>query len=146
MVMQHKGNLWIMIAYDIALFFLMIYGYLISSSVKQTKLHIVLEKNALLFKSIVVGITLVVCAYLLMEAIHANLVVTQFLSALGGLIGTLLLAFHKKVTNKIGWVFYFFTHLIVVYLMYKTDSPFLALCQIASAYVAYLGFRNESKK
>jgi hypothetical protein len=76
----------------------------------------------------------------------ANLVVIQFASALGGLIGTLLLAFHRKVTNKVGWVFYFFTHIIVTYLMYKTDSPFLAVCQIASAYVALLGIRNELKK
>ncbi|HRH30980.1 MAG TPA: nicotinamide mononucleotide transporter [Candidatus Paceibacterota bacterium] len=145
MVLQNKGNLWIMIVYDIALICLMIYGYLLSSS-KNNKLSNLLRKWNVVFKFVVSFVTIVVCVFLLIQAVSANLIVIQFLSAIGGLVGTLLLAFNTKSTNKIGWVVYFFTHLIVVYLMIETDSVFIAICQVFSAWVAVLGFRDELKK
>lgn len=145
MLLQHNLNLWIMIIYDIALFFLMVYGCLVSASKQYPKLHSFLEKNGLVFKAIVAILTIVVCTYLLIEAMLAKIIVVQFLSALGGLVGTLLLALHKKTTNKIGWVVYFLTHVITTYLMFKTGSPFIAWCQIASAGVSVLAFVREVK-
>lgn len=143
MLLQHNLNLWIMIIYDIALFFLMVYGCLVSTSKQNPKLHSFLEKNGLTFKIIVATLTIAVCSYLLIEAMLAKIIVVQFFSALGGLVGTLLLALHKKTTNKIGWVVYFITHIITTYLMFKTDSPFIAWCQIASAIVSVLAFVKE---
>ncbi len=143
MVLQHKLNLWIMVVYDIALLFLMIYGYLVSSSFHNSFLSEKLKRWDLLFKSLVVSITGLVCLVLMIKAINAELVIVQFLSAVGGLIGTLLLAFHRKSLNKAGWVTYFLTHVLVTYLMFETGSPFIAICQILSAVVALLGLRNE---
>jgi len=143
MTLEHKLNLWIMIVYDVALFFLMIYGYLVSHSVKNIHLNEILKKWNVPFKVVVVSLTIMVCSFLLKKAITADLVVEQFLSAVGGLVGTLMLAFNKSLTNRIGWVTYFFTHLVVTYLMIKTNSPFIAICQVLSAIVSIFGFRRE---
>jgi hypothetical protein len=146
MIWQHRGNLWIMIVYDIALFFLMVYGYLVLSSIKNVQLNIFLKRWNLLFKIIVVLITFITCLILLFQAINEQLIFLQFFSTLGGLIGTLLLTFNKKSTNKIGWAVYFLTRLIITDLMLKTGSPFIAICQIFSAIVAIFGLKNEFKK
>lgn len=144
MIFEDKLNLWIMIVYDIALFCVMAYGYLISHSVKKVHFRKLLQKYGLSFKIGIVSFTIVICTYLFLQ-ISANFVVEQFLSALGGMIGTLLLAFNKRLTNKIGWVFYFFTHLVVTYLMLQTNSEFIAVCQVLSAGVSILGLRREMK-
>lgn len=146
MVWEHKGNLWIMVVYDIALFFLMVYGYLVSSSVKNPPREAFLKKWNVVFKLIVVSITTLVCLIFLIQAITANLVFVQFFGALGGLVGTLLLAFHKSLTNKIGWICYLFAHLFVTYLMFKNDSVFFAICQIISAGISVLALRDEIGK
>ncbi len=144
MIFEDKLNLWIMIVYDIALFCVMAYGYVISHSVKKVHLNKFLQKYGLPFKVGIVSFTITVCTYLFLQ-ISADFVVEQFLSALGGMCGTLLLAFNKRLTNKIGWIFYFFTHLVVTCLMLKTNSPFIAVCQILSAIVSVLGLIREMK-
>lgn len=146
MVLQDKGNLWIMVVYDCALLILMVYGYLLSSSAHNFGLSEVLKKWNLLFKIGVAAITITICLVLLFQALTANLIIIQFLSAAGGLIGTLLLAFNTKGTNTIGWIFYAMTHCLVTYLMFETGSPFIAICQIFSAIVAILGLINELRK
>ncbi len=146
MILQNIGNLWIMIVYDIALLFLMIYGYLVSSSIKNKHLYGVLKKWNLVFKISVISVTSITCFILLIQAVTAKLVLVQFFSVLGGLLGTLLLAFNTRATNKTGWVTYFFTHCLVTYLMFETNSPFIAACQIFSAIVAVFGLRNELRK
>lgn len=148
MILENRGNLWIMIVYDVALLFLMIYGYLVSSSAKNkdVRLNDFLKKWNLRFKITISALTTAVCLFMLVQALTANLVVIQFLSAVGGLLGTLLLAFNTRATNIIGWITYLITHGIVTYLMMETGSPFIALCQIFSAIVAILGIRNELRK
>lgn len=141
-----QENLWIMVVYDISLIFLMIYGYIVSSSHTSEKRKQLIKKWNVHFKITVVSITIIVCAYFLYSAITAQLVFIQFLSAVGGLAGTLLLAFNRPSTNMIGWVFYFITHSIVTYLMFETGSPAIALCQIFSAWVALLGFIDEVRE
>ncbi len=146
MVYEHKYNLWIMVVYDVALVFFMLYGYAISHSENNVRFRNTLKKYGFVFKLIIAVIAIVVCTIMLVQAINSNLVITQFLSVIGGLSGTLLLAVNKKQTNKIGWIVYFITHCIVTYLMIMTDSPAIAVCQVFSAIVALLGFRDESKK
>jgi hypothetical protein len=146
MVLQNKGNLWIMVVYDCALLLLMVYGYLLSSGTNNFGLRKILSRWDLPFKFGIVTITTVVCIFLLSQALTANLIVLQFLCAAGGLIGTLLLAFNTKGTNTVGWIFYTVTHCLVTYLMWETGSPFIAICQIFSAVVAILGLRNELRK
>lgn len=146
MVLQNKGNLWILVVYDCALLVLMVYGYLLSSSAHNFGLSEVLKKWNLVFKIGVTTITIAICIVLLSQALTANLIVIQFLSAAGGLIGTLLLAFNTKGTNTVGWIFYAMTHCLVTYLMWETGSPFIAICQIPSAIVALLGLKNELRK
>jgi hypothetical protein len=143
MILEDQGNLWIMIVYDVAIIFLMIYGYLVSVSDNNTHLAEIFKKHSLLFKVVIVSITFIVCLGLLVQAINANLVIIQFLSAVGGLAGTLLLAFNKRISSITGWVFYFFTHLIVVYLMLETGSPWIAICQVLSAIISIAGFKKE---
>ncbi|MCE9585527.1 nicotinamide mononucleotide transporter [Candidatus Nomurabacteria bacterium] len=143
MVLEDRGNLWIMVVYDVALIFIMIYGYLVSSSVKKHNLNKVLKKWNLIFKIVIFTITTVVCIFFLIQAINENLVLIQFFSVLGGLVGTIFLALNKKTVNIIGWISYLFTHLLVTYLMIETGSPFIAICQIFSAAVAFAGMRNE---
>lgn len=143
MTFEHKGNFWIMIVYDIALFFLMMFGYIISLSKANVILNNKLKKWNVPFKVVTVTITICVCFFLLLQALTANLVMIQFLSSFGGLMGTLFLAFNTRKTNQIGWVFYCITHCIVTYLFFKTDSPFLAVCQIASAIISVFGLHNE---
>lgn len=146
MVLENRGNLWIMVVYDVALFFLMIYGYLVSSSVKNPPRVAFLKKWNVVFKLIVVSITTVVCLIFLIQAITADLVFVQFLGALGGLIGTLLLAFHKSLTNKVGWMCYLFANLLIAYLMFEKDSMFFSVCQIISAGISVLALKDEIEK
>ncbi len=148
MVLQDRGNLWIMIVYDGALLFLMIYGYLVSVTAKSknVRLNEHLKKWNLRFKITISSLTITVCLFMLIQAITANLVVVQFLSAVGGLLGTLLLAFNTRVANIIGWMTYLVTHGIVTCLMMETGSPFIAFCQVVSAVIAILGIVNEFKK
>ncbi len=143
MILEDRGNLWIMIVYDVALLFLMSYGYFVSISDTSIRLREMFKKYSLLFKIAVVSITFIVCLGLLVQAINANLVIIQFLSAVGGLAGALLLAFNKRISSIAGWVFYFFTHLIVVYLMLETGSPWIATCQVLSAIISIAGFKKE---
>lgn len=143
MIFDPEKNLWIMVIYDLALVVLMVYGYLVARSKKDERMMKLLLKQNFAIKLPVIGLTIVVCVYLLIQAITAQLIVVQFLSAVGGLTGTLLVAFKKRKTNMFGWAVYFITHLLVTYLMLKTDSPFIAACQIFSAWVAILGFRDE---
>ncbi|MFA7315724.1 MAG: nicotinamide mononucleotide transporter [Candidatus Paceibacterota bacterium] len=145
MVLQHKANLWIMVVLDIALIVLMTYGYLIARSKEGDRLKGFLKEWNVLFKGIVLVITIFVCSLFLIEAIASTLVLTQFLFAVGSLFGTLLLAFNKKVTNIIGWVLYFVAHVILTYTMFKTDSPILAVFQILSALIAIDGISKELK-
>jgi hypothetical protein len=142
MILESKLNLWIMIIYDVALFCVMAYGYLLSHSKNKIHLREFLQKYGLRIKIGIVSFTIIVCGYLFSQ-ISADFVLEQFLSALGGMFGTLFLAFNKRFTNKIGWVVYFFTHLIVTDLMIKTNSPFIAACQVASAFVSILGLVRE---
>lgn len=146
MIWEDKGNLWILVVYDCALLVLMIYGYLLSSTAHNFGLSKVLKKWNLVFKIGVAAITITICLVLLFQALTANLIVIQFLSAIGGLIGTLLLAFNNKGTNILGWILYAVTHCIVTYLMWETGSPFIAICQIFSAIIAILGLKNELRK
>lgn len=146
MVLEHKGDLWIMVVYDFALFFLMVYGCLVSFSVTNPRRGNFLKKWNLVFKSIVVSITTIVCFLLLIQALTADLIFVQFLGALCGLLGTLLLAFNKNLTNKIGWVCYVFMNLFVAYLMFKKNSPFFMVCQIISAGISFLGLKDELQK
>jgi hypothetical protein len=143
MTFENKGNFWIMIVYDIALFFLMAFGYIIALSKNNAVINSLLQKWSVPFKVITVTITVGVCSFLLLQALTANLVIIQFLSSVGGLMGTLFLAFNTRTTNQVGWVFYCFTHCIVTYLFFKTDSPFLAVCQIGSAIISVFGLYNE---
>lgn len=148
MVLEHKPDLWIMIVYDCALLVLMVYGYIVNHSNHQIKFKKTLVRYGVAFKVVVVSITTFVCLFLLAKAAGADktLKVVQFLSAVFGLIGTLLLAFNTKISNCFGWVSYFFAHCFVTYLMLQTDSPFIAFCQVISAGVSYFGIKNELKK
>jgi len=146
MVLQHKANFWIMVVLNIALVVLMTYGYLIARSKEGDRLKSLLKKWNVLFKGIVLVITVSVCSLFLIEALTSTLVLTQFLFAVGSLFGTLLLAFDKRITNSIGWGLYFVAHVILTYTMFKTDSPILAVFQILSALIAIEGIYKEFKK
>ena len=146
MILQHKANLWIMIVLDIALVFLMLYGYLVAKSKKGTKFKEYLEKRNLLFKSIIVAIIIFVCTLLLIEAITSQLVIIQFFFAILTMFGTLFLALDKKIPNIAGWIFLFIAHVICTYIMFKTDSPIIAVFQILSALVALDGIRKELER
>ncbi len=146
MVLQHKANLWIMVVMDIALVILMTYGYLVNRSEKGDKLKDLLKKWNVLFKTIVIIVTIVVCGLFLIEAISSDLVILQFVFAVGSLFGTLLLAFNKKSTNIIGWVLYVIAHTVIAYVMFKTSSPILAIFQILSIFIAIEGIYKEMKK
>ncbi len=144
MILLHKGDLWIMIVYDIALFFLMVYGYLISSSTTSIALKVWLKKHGLKIKKIIASVTTIVCLFLLYRASQTtSILVVQLLGAVTGLIGTLLLAINTNLSNKIGWISYFIAHCLVTYFAIKTDSPALAICQVASAIISLMGFWNE---
>jgi hypothetical protein len=105
MVLQHQSNLWIMVVMDIALVILMTYGYIVNRSKKGDRFKDLLKKWNVLFKTIVIIVTILVCGLFLVEAISSSLVILQFVFAVGSLSGTLLLAFDKRLTNIIGWVF-----------------------------------------
>ena len=141
MILQHKENLWIMVVLDIALVFLMSYGYLIAAEKKG-----IFKKWNVLVKAIIVSITIFVCMLLLFEALTSKLVLVQFFFAITLMFGTLLLAFKKKTTNIIGWVLYLVASIICTYIMIKTDSYIIAFFQILSGLVAIDGIVKETKK
>jgi uncharacterized membrane protein YhhN len=62
------------------------------------------------------------------------------------LVGTLLLALNKKITNIYGWALYFIAHIVCTYIMLKTNSPVIAIIQMVSAFIALDGIRIERKK
>lgn len=146
MVWEHKGNLWIMVVYDIALFLLMVYGYMVASSVNNPKRKDFLKKWNLEFKLSVCFLTAGVCVFLLIKAITADMIFIQFLGTLCGLVGTLLLAFDKGLTNKIGWLCYVSMNLLVAYLMFKNNSYFFMTCQVISAIISFFGLTDELSK
>lgn len=146
MKLQHKANLWIMVVLDIALVVLMTYGYLIARAKDGNRIKDLLKKWNVLFKGIVLIVTVFVCVLLLIQAITAQLVVIQFIFAVTSLFGTLLLAFDKKVSNITGWILYLIGHSACTYLMFKTDSPIIAIFQILSALVAIDGIVREVRK
>lgn len=146
MVWQHKANLWIMVVLDIALVILMSYGYLIAVANEGDRIKDLLKRWNVLFKSVVIILTIFVCSLFLIEAIASNLVIIQFIFAVGSMFGTLLLAFDKKVTNIFGWILYIIAHAVCTYLMFKTDSPIIAIFQILSILVAFDGINKELKK
>ena len=140
---EHEPKFWVSVIYNIAAFFIMGYGYLVSTSLNKKKLHDFLERYDIFFKVTIVLIALGISVYLVYEAIQANLVILQFCSSIGGFAGTLLLALHRKKTNKIGWVCYFFTHLNSMYLMYIVHSRYYAIGQVISAVISVFAFLRE---
>ncbi|MCU0660292.1 MAG: nicotinamide mononucleotide transporter [Candidatus Pacebacteria bacterium] len=146
MKLQHKANLWIMVVLDVALVVLMTYGYLIARAKDGNRIKDLLKKWNVLFTAIVLIVTVFVCVLLLVQVITAQLVVIQFIFAVTSLFGTLFLAFDKKASNIIGWILYLIGHSVCTYLMFKTDSPIIAVFQILSALVAIDGIVREAKK
>lgn len=146
MILQHKENLWILIILNIALVVLMSYGYLVAMAENSHNLKKILKDWNVIFKIIVVTITLLVCSLLLIQAINSQLVIAQFIFAVTILVGTLLLALNKKITNICGWALYFIAHIVCTYIVLKTNSPVIAGVQMISAFIALDGIRAELKK
>ena len=146
MTREHKQNLSLMFVLDIALIILMMYGYLVARSETGEKLKEFLKKWNILFKTIVTIITISVCTLFLIETVASKLMIVQFVFAIGSLFGTLFRAFNKKIPNIIGWVLYLVAHMTCIYIMLKTDSPYMAIAQGVSSIVAVLGIRDELKK
>lgn len=143
----HAPDFWIMIVYDCALFVLMLYGYLIvSHSTHTEKLRSVLQKWNLPFKIIVSVFTSVICTYILVTGVHSSLQNAQFLSAIFGLIGTLLLAFNTKRSNIAGWICYLLAHSMVTYFTFQTGFYVIAVSQILSGVVSFFGIKNELRR
>jgi len=94
----------------------------------------------------VIGLTIIVCVILLIEAIAAKLVIVQFVFMVTALCATLLLAFDNKVTNIIGWILYIVGHILCTYIMHETDSPWIAVFQLLSIPVAIAGIQKELRK
>lgn len=146
MILQHKENLWILIVLNIALVALMSYGYLVAMAENSHNLKRILKNWNIIFKIIVIIITISVCSLLLVKAINSQLVIAQFIFAVTVLVGTLLLALNKKITNIYGWALYFIAHTVCTYIMLKTNSPVIAGIQMVSAFIALDGIRAELKK
>ena len=139
MVEKSKYNLWIMIVYDFALFVLMLYGYIVSS---ESYLKEVLKKWNFRLKLGVSFFTLSICVFLLFKTLQADMIVIQFISALCGLVGTLLIAIGTRVSTVLGWLSYLVAHLSVTYLTWKMGDFVFATCQIASAIISVIALKK----
>jgi hypothetical protein len=142
MIWQHQPNLWIMIVYDIALVIIMGYGYAVAKSTTGGWWHTALLRWNVRLKVFVAFTALSVCSFLFYEAVAANLVLLQFLTASGGLLGSLCLAFKKRTANLMGWSLYVMAHCTCVMLALQTSSPILAITQVASGIIAVMGIRK----
>lgn len=146
MVLENKPNLWILVVFDIALIVLMFYGYLVAKTSSLKKLQTIFKKFGLLFKVLVIFLSICVSAFLFIQSSRSTLVFSQFIFASATLFGALLLAFDKKKTNIIGWFLYFISHVLCVDLMIKTDSYIIAVFQILSAFIAINSMYLEYKR
>ena len=116
---------------EIGLIVLMAYGFFVK------------EKNPTIEKSInmLIFIILLIFTYF---AIHGDLVIAQFISSVGMLLGTYFLI-HKKPV--LGWIGYLVGHSICAYLGYQKHQTFFADFQIASALVSIIALAlNEKTK
>ncbi len=146
MVLENKSSLWILIIFDFALIILMVYGYLVAKTNSYKNLQAFFKRFGLLFKIVVVILSISVSAFLFVQSSRSALIFSQFVFASTALFGTLLLAFGKRKTNIIGWFLYFISHTLCIDLMIKIDSYVIAVFQVLSALIAIDSMYREYKK
>ena len=88
-IAEQKSNLWIMIVSNSALIFLMFYGLLVVLIKGKKILENLLEKYNIFFKIVVISITFIICIFLFIKLIKAELVIVQFIYSASVLFGTL---------------------------------------------------------
>ena len=136
----YQKELWIILVYNGGLAVLMMYGFALTTNLK----NLISEFAQLLLRFILSFMTIGLCFYLFFKVENSpNFNGYQLAQSITGLTGSLLLAFNTKKTNIAGWISNIVSHFISTYVMYSKDLDIMAFFQIISIIIAFKGIKSE---